>query len=530
MKKLIAVLLCAVLCAAAVISVGADETEISKEKKTELMCQQAEDYLSDEWGGYYKYEATSLLVMLSKEDYESKDLGTLLCGAEYYGVYDIKLPEADNGYVIVRVSLYEKPTAVDRWDADACVARMKRAIREFMAIDEVPYVMPYPYIDWCAEPSTITLSTGEEVEDGEVIVVIKHESSGLAKEWSLDDFPGVGAYGIEYISSLRSGAPEDYPMLNYDNFCQMLLLSVASGEDALKGAIAALKSLDFVADAFPNYIVYLDEYELEDDEPPKATVRFYCDADKTDEIADLAGIAAGDRVWFSLTPAEGYACVSFKVNFAELTMEELCVGDSFTNGVIASIPGSEFEYTVQTALKGDINGDGALNAKDVTTFMKALVDPSWETYWRYLGYNPVADVNNDGRYNAKDVTRLMKHLVDPTVKICEKTFCDFDCLIKAEPLFFFEGSTVLGISGYGEILDFAEEHGLTVPEYLTPDYYSDHDIHSYWIPVDVDPEDPSTFPRLRYYSTGVARYDTDYAAEPAPEAKHGWALYLVWAR
>ena len=377
-------------------------------------------------------------------------------------------------------------------------------------------------------PDTITLTTGDEVVDGEVIVTIKHEYSALAKEWSTDDFPGVNALALEYITALRDGKPEDYPMLNYDNFCQILLLHIEKGEDALNDAIAALKALDFVSDAFPNAVLYFDDNELED--PAKATVRFYRDADRTDEIADLSSVNAGDRIWFSLTPAEGYACVSFKVNFAELTMEELCVGDSFTNGVIATIPGSEFEYGVQTKLKGDINGDGALNARDVTTFMKALVDSSWETYWTYIGYNPVADVNCDGKYNAKDVTRLMKHLVDPDVKICEKTFCDFDCFIKAEPLFFFEGSTVPGISGYGEILDFAEEHGLTVPEYLTPEYYSDHGISFYWIPVDVDPGDPSTFPRLRYYSTGVAQYDTDYAAEPSPEAKEGWALYMVWAR
>lgn len=533
MKRLLALLMTAVMLAAVSIPVfGGEFRTLDREEQTALLCKEAEDYVDVNVPGKYKYEPRSLVLILDAEYSGNLDFNEIFAGAEYYFIYERRTAELDFGRkgTYVRVGLYENPYAVDFSDAEAIVSRMKRAINEFMAIDLVLFAMPYPYDEYTAVPNVITLSTGEDVEDGKVIVGIKREYSALTKEWSFDDFAGVGAYGISYLTHLRSGKPEDCPDIDTWQYSQTLVLSIGSGEEALCSAIDALKALDFVADAFPNYILYPDDNELEGEDPTKATVRFYRDADKTDEITDLSEIAAGDRVWFSVTPPDGYACVSFKVNFAELTMEELCIGDSFINGVIASIPGSEFEYTVQTALKGDINGDGALNARDVTTFMRALVDPSRETYWMYIGYNPVADVNNDVRYNAKDVTRLMKHLVDPTVKICEKTFCEFDCLIKAEPLFFFEGSTVPGISGYSELIDFAEAHGVTVPDRLTPEYCADHATHSYWIPVRVDPEDPSTFPRLRYYSSGVAQYDTDYAADPAPDAKGGWILYLIYER
>lgn len=56
-----------------------------------------------------------------------------------------------------------------------------------------------------------------------------------------------------------------------------------------------------------------------------------------------------------------------------------------------------------TLYVGDVNGDGKLNAKDVTHLMRVLIgtrtaDPDF------------ADFNGDGKVNAKDVTALMKYL------------------------------------------------------------------------------------------------------------------------
>jgi peptide methionine sulfoxide reductase MsrB len=56
-------------------------------------------------------------------------------------------------------------------------------------------------------------------------------------------------------------------------------------------------------------------------------------------------------------------------------------------------------------LLGDINGDGKVNAKDVTALMKALVNGK-----SIINFS-VADINGDGKVNAKDVTELMRLII-----------------------------------------------------------------------------------------------------------------------
>lgn len=63
----------------------------------------------------------------------------------------------------------------------------------------------------------------------------------------------------------------------------------------------------------------------------------------------------------------------------------------------------------EEGLKGDVNGDGKINAKDVVTLMKVIVGAPVKTF-----NEAVADINSDGKYNAKDVTALMKLLVTQT--------------------------------------------------------------------------------------------------------------------
>ena len=58
------------------------------------------------------------------------------------------------------------------------------------------------------------------------------------------------------------------------------------------------------------------------------------------------------------------------------------------------------------AKAGDVNGDDALNAKDVTSIMKFLIGKTPKDF-----NETAADFNGDGKTNAKDVTGLMKFLV-----------------------------------------------------------------------------------------------------------------------
>ena len=53
---------------------------------------------------------------------------------------------------------------------------------------------------------------------------------------------------------------------------------------------------------------------------------------------------------------------------------------------------------------GDVNGDGVVNAKDVSTLMKYLAK------WNVRIDKEQADVNNDGKINNKDVRELLKNI------------------------------------------------------------------------------------------------------------------------
>lgn len=55
-----------------------------------------------------------------------------------------------------------------------------------------------------------TTSITDEFDDDKVIVVIFHEYSGLNKEFTKEDFPGVDIKNINYITSLKDPTRE-YP-------------------------------------------------------------------------------------------------------------------------------------------------------------------------------------------------------------------------------------------------------------------------------------------------------------------------------
>ena len=56
------------------------------------------------------------------------------------------------------------------------------------------------------------------------------------------------------------------------------------------------------------------------------------------------------------------------------------------------------------AYKGDVNGDGFTNAKDLVRLMIYLAEKPVEIF------NP--DINGDGNVNAIDLVRLMKYIAE----------------------------------------------------------------------------------------------------------------------
>lgn len=59
-------------------------------------------------------------------------------------------------------------------------------------------------------------------------------------------------------------------------------------------------------------------------------------------------------------------------------------------------------YAGEYPVYGDVNGDGAVNSKDLTRLMKYVAGENVEIYG--------GDINGDGTVNAKDLTRLMKYI------------------------------------------------------------------------------------------------------------------------
>ena len=78
-----------------------------------------------------------------------------------------------------------------------------------------------------------------------------------------------------------------------------------------------------------------------------------------------------------------------------------------------SVGAADTAKEISLLRKGDLNGDGKLNNKDVTRLMQYLAD------WDVAVVEKTLDVNNDGKKNNKDVTRLMQFLAGWDVKIYE---------------------------------------------------------------------------------------------------------------
>ena len=70
--------------------------------------------------------------------------------------------------------------------------------------------------------------------------------------------------------------------------------------------------------------------------------------------------------------------------------------DKISSGWIANVVNARL-----AGRTGDVNGDGKVNARDVTAIMKSLAGGDMVDH-------ELADVNGDGKVNARDVTELMK--------------------------------------------------------------------------------------------------------------------------
>lgn len=83
------------------------------------------------------------------------------------------------------------------------------------------------------------------------------------------------------------------------------------------------------------------------------------------------------------------------------------VGDDYIAAEIADALNITYVKSKVEVLLGDVNGDGVVDAKDVTRLRKYMADPD-TTEINFKN----ADVNLDGVVDAKDMTRMRKHFAD----------------------------------------------------------------------------------------------------------------------
>jgi len=79
-------------------------------------------------------------------------------------------------------------------------------------------------------------------------------------------------------------------------------------------------------------------------------------------------------------------------------------GSAAVDGVRNGAP--KTDYDLAYGIMGDANGDGEVNAKDVTAAMKHIINPK-----KYLINESQMDFDRDGKVTAKDVTALMKAIM-----------------------------------------------------------------------------------------------------------------------
>lgn len=111
---------------------------------------------------------------------------------------------------------------------------------------------------------------------------------------------------------------------------------------------------------------------------------------------------AGDKVTLTVTPNKGYSIKSVKYNDMEASRD----GDNIYSFTMPSNDVTVTAVFEKIILRGDVNGDGTVDPRDLIRMMKYLSGEDVEVAEENL------DVNGDGSVNSADLVRLMKNISD----------------------------------------------------------------------------------------------------------------------
>jgi len=122
-------------------------------------------------------------------------------------------------------------------------------------------------------------------------------------------------------------------------------------------------------------------------------------------------VMAGESFSFTVTVATGYKKGdNFAVLANDVDVTSTGVNDVYTitvtGDVEIKVEGVEAEATVMI---GDVNGNGKINAQDVTLLYKAVLAKTAGDLYPEAG-----DINDNGEVNAQDVTLLYKAVLTKT--------------------------------------------------------------------------------------------------------------------
>lgn len=287
-----------------------------------------------------------------------------------------------------------------------------------------------------ADQQTVTLKTAKSVNGSEVTYTFTLDATGTK---------GVGALSFDVkTTNLTFKANSDVYNEVLDTtfrpgvagvqdgsygFHTETNRFVAYGGDGAKDGTRLLKdsvqlvSLTYTIDDAANYSLEVTEFKAcYSGAEAMTTNKYNC------EIAPITDSgSAGD---YNITPVgKGDNTPAYEVEDTNLTVTYSlpCAvaystdgGATYTRISATSASDGSYVYDLSAVpanakiivvVKGDVNGDGKVNSKDVTRLRQNIKSPA--TYPLDEGMTEAANVNGDSKVNGKDVTRLRQYIKSP---------------------------------------------------------------------------------------------------------------------